>query len=337
MKRLEKLYFLIHGFCWACIAAHNATSQPNPQHQPYLVRERACGRAWYARLKALTDTEALMVVPFGPSPQATDLYTQAQAMLGDRFFLLDAADPLIPGFWTDHDPDYTLKLIGELGSAFTHQQYAWNKEELHTALHCQALCRQLAAFLAQRSYSYDANTVLSEAWGASFEGCVIKYSLNLRRMLGLANPIAIPYRLTVPDATFMLGVLESECLTLDNGLRCFLFNCGEEIIGLCTATSQSPADQPAWVRLSVPPEAFTVRSKQGTRLWPKPEEYHLPTAPAGCYEPPQQVVRYEDGWLYVPVNAGYVYRLAKAPAYIFFPQAMSYKEARVLATSAILV
>ncbi|MHB1355961.1 MAG: hypothetical protein ACYCZF_08290 [Anaerolineae bacterium] len=336
MKRLNKLYFLIHGFCWACIEANNTTSQPNPHHQPYLVREYTCSRAWCARLADLTDTQVLVVVPFGPSPQANDFYAQARAVLGDRYILLDAPDPLVPGFWADQDADYALMLMSELGSAFVHQQYAWNKEELHTALHCRALCRQFEALLAQRGYEYDAATVAVEAWGASFDGCVTKYTLNLRRMLGLDQPVDINYALTVPDAPFLLGIMDAECVLLDNGLRLYLFASGDQTIVLYTATSQALSDQPVYVQLQVPADLLSVRSKQGIRLWPEPEEYHLPTAPPGCYEPPQQVVRYEDGCLYIPVNAGYVYRLAKAPAYLFFPQTMPYSQARSIALSAVL-
>jgi hypothetical protein len=336
MKKLERLYFLVHGFCWACIAASNATGQPNPQHHPYLVREGACSRAWQERLADISDVEALVVVPFGPSSQANDFYTHAKTVLGDRYFLLDAPDPLAPGFWADQDAGYALKLTSELGSAFSSQQYDWNKEELHTALHCQALCRQLAIVLAERRYSYNADSVMSEAWGASFEGCVIKYSLNLRRMLGLANPIAINYSLTVPDASFMLDLMDGECVLLGEGLRLFLFRSDGQTVGLYTTASQALSDQPLWVKLAVPPDVLIVRSKQGIRLWPEPEVYHLPTAPPGCYEPPQQLVRYEDGCLYVPVNAGYVYRLAKAPAYIFFPQTIPYSEARSITLSAVL-
>jgi hypothetical protein len=336
LKKLERLYFLVHGFCWACIAASNATGQPNPQHHPYLVREGACSRAWQERLADMTDVEALVVVPFGPSPQANDFYTHAKTVLGDRYFLLDAPNPLSPGFWADQDADYALKLTSELGSAFSSHKYDWNKEELHTALHCQALCRQLAIVLAERRYSYNADSVMSEAWGASFEGCVIKYSLNLRRMLGLANPIAINYNLTVPDAPFMLPVVDGECHILESRLQLFLFTSGGQTIAVYTSTSSALSDQPAWVKITAAPDVLEVRSKQGIRLWPEPEEYHLPMAPRGCYEPPQQVVRYGDGYLYVPVNAGYVYRLAKAPAYLFFPQGYPYPEARVIAMSAVL-
>jgi hypothetical protein len=181
--------------------------------------------------------------------------------------------------------------------------------------------------LDERGYRLD-ETATAQAWGASFDGCVTKYSLIFRRLLGLKSAVEIVFGLTTPDAAFLLDIAECDTVLLNDKLRLFIFRLPEGAIALYTATSHSLADRPAMVRIDIDPGAVTVKSKQGIRLWPEPEPYHLPTAPAGCYEPPQQVVKLDNGALCVPVSAGFVYRLAKAPAYIFSPPDMPYDSFR---------
>jgi hypothetical protein len=171
--------------------------------------------------------------------------------------------------------------------------------------------------LSERGFALDETTVSAEGWGASFEGCVTKYTLNMRRLLRLSQAIQIRPEMTVPDTFFLLDAVGSETVPLEHGLRLYLFQLPDRWVALYTLTSHSLADDAACVRLDVDPDQIVVRSKQGIRLWPDPEPYHLTQAPEGCYEPPTQVVRYDEGRLCVPVSAGLVYRLAKAPAYIF--------------------
>ena len=227
--------------------------------------------------------------------------------------------------------------MAEFKSAFVQQKMRWNKEELSTALHCLACCRQLHVMLAERGYWFDEKEVSAESWGASFEGCVAKYTLTMRRMLNLSNVVEIDYGMTVPDAFFLLDATHAEWVLLDNRLRLFLFKVGNQAIALYTLTAHSLADQVSYVALPCDPQKVTVKSKQGIRLWPQPEVYALPSAPCGYYEPPQELVRFADGRLYAPVSAGFVYRLAKAPAYIFAPPDMPYAEFRGTLMSAELV
>ncbi|MHB9032002.1 MAG: hypothetical protein ACYC6L_03030 [Anaerolineae bacterium] len=329
MHQINRLIFLIHGFCWACITAAAGRQRPPGGWQAYLEREKVCSRGWYGRLAALPDDAALAAIPFGPSAAAFEFYTGAAAKLGDRFLLLDAPDCLTPQFWTD---DYLSPSVisAELGAAFTGQGYAWNKEELHTALHSQACCRQLSALLEQRGLSYEADDIVCEAWGASFEGCVTKYTAQIHRILGFAHSVDIIYDLTVPDAAFLLDAYDYRAIQLEDNLRLFIISNRERTYGLYASTSQSMADQPVRVNLPVGPEALVVRSKQGIRLWPDPEEYTIPGAPPGCGEAAQQVVQYCDGQLQVPVSAGYVYRLAKAPAFITSGLAVSSAELQAI-------
>ncbi len=93
-------------------------------------------------------------------------------------------------------------------------------------------------------------------------------------------------------------------------------------------------DQVSYIGLKINPKQVTVKSKQGIRLWPDSEEYSLPGAPAGYFEPPQELIKYKNDRLYIPVSSGFVYRLAKAPAYIFANPGMKYNELRDILTKA---
>ncbi|MCC7261912.1 MAG: hypothetical protein IT369_05230 [Candidatus Latescibacteria bacterium] len=333
MKQLRKIHLLIHGFCYAGMTGGGQALRAEDPLRPYLAREERCAAGWSSRLERLAEDEALVVIPAGQAGPAAEYYARAASLLGPRFFLLDTPDCLAPEFWAG-DAGYTRALLGELADALVHQHLDWNKEEVHTALHCRACCRQFAAMLGQRGYTFDPATVAAEAWGASFDGCVTKYTLGLRRMLGLADPVAITFDLTVPDAAFLLDARLRDCLRRDDGLYLFLFEHGDQIIGLYTFTAHSLADPPAYLRLAGIPAGISVSSKQGIRLWPEPEEYVLPTAPLGYYEPPQVVVTPAAGGVLVPVSAGLVYRLAKAPAYVFMPGGMPCAEARSLLMAA---
>jgi len=326
VKPLVEIYFLIHGFCYA-----GAEKGP-PRAQRYFARESVCVKRWYARLEAFPENAALAIIPAGRTGPAAAYYAAASLALGDRFFMLDAPDCHAEEFWSAGDPDGSL--LSEIRAALVYQRMAWNKEELYDALHAHACCRKLRAMLQERDFHFDRGTVRTEVWGESFDGCVTKYSLNLRRMLGLSEVVRIEFDLTVPDAFFLLDAALRDCVLLDGGVRLFLFEHESQFVGLYTMTEHSLANEPAYVTLPAEPGTFTVKSKQGIRLWPQPEEYVLRNVPEGYGEPPQVVVTHAADGLRIPVSAGVVYRLAKAPAYVFVPREMSYADARSILTSA---
>lgn len=293
MKRIDRLHFLVHGFCYAEISF----GSDDGRFKPYLERERVCAEQWRARLRAFAPSEALAVIPWpgqsrGPS---VDYLAFAASVLCDRCFVLDCAAPQPPA----------------VSSGDT------NREEYDTALHADACCRQLKQLLTERGYEFDPKTVSAEGWGASFEGCVTKYTLNIRRVLGLANAIAIPFELTVPDAVFLLDAVCVESALLQEDLRLFVFRKGDQWFALFTGTTETLGAPARRVRLEDGADHLIIQSKQGIRLWPDPEPYQLQDVPPEYQEPPQSVVKGERDHLDIPISAGYVYRLAKAPAYVF--------------------
>ena len=319
-RQIDKFYFLIHAFCYAEMMAEDKSDHRDSVLTPYYEREKRCADLWRAQVKKLSATEALVVIPWsgkanGPVHRFNAF---ADSLLGDRFFLLDRPDPYQPLFWQDcQDSTFAQTIVKELQDALVRQKEKWNKEELFTTLHAIRCCQQLVDLASQRKLHFDPATLQSEAWGASFEGCVTKYGLSIRRILKLRNPIAIAFDKTVPDALFLLNASLIEHPYINDHLQLFLFYCDAQLVAYYIRTTVSLAEEPAFVRIKAKAGEVTVLSKQGILLWPLGQEYHLPKAPMGHYEPPQVVVKSTDDGLLVPVSSGYVYRLAKAPAFIF--------------------
>ena len=339
MKTLDKLTFLIHPFCYAEIARRAASGELDKRSEAYLARENECAERWRTRVCEFSESEGLAIVPINAEPAGPTLeyHELASSVIGPRSFLLDGTGCNYQQFWSDQSDGFSQAVRLELEAFLASQGMSWNKEELHTTLHCVALARQLRDQIRDRGFSLDEATVLAEAWGASFEGCVTKYTLILRRMLRLSQTVDFSYGMTVPDAFFLLETMDAERHLLDDGLRLFLFRLRDHPVALFTLTSHFSADAPARVALKLPPNLVTVRSKQGHRLWPDPEANALPSAPFGYREDSQELVGCEDGVLQVPVTAGFVYRLAKAPAYIFASQELPYEEFRGALMAAELV
>lgn len=315
MHRLDRICFHIHGFCYAEIAAHSALAA---NYAPYLERETQCAAAWRARVRQMRSTEGLAIIPWPGASRGPgrDFGALAQSILGDRCFLLEADGDREEALRSAEEAKVDPGVLAGFRAAIDGSRSGRNQEELDTAFHALAVGAQLLALLAERGYAVDARTLEAEAWGASFEGCVTKYSLNLRRILGLAKVVEIPYHLTVPDASFLLGATQTECLRLGDGLRVFVFQADDQLMALYTATAYSLDDRAARVQVPLDPVETVVRSKQGIRLWPQPEAYLLKGVPSGYEEAPQQVVGVQGGGLVLPVSAGLVYRLARAPAFV---------------------
>ena len=294
-KKIDKIYFLIHSFCYADMACDKGEPDTNEIFSRYLAHEKNCALTWRSRLHELKDNEALVIIPWNnkKTGPVSDYNSSASSMLGDRCFILDCASPPDSAFWADTTFGFDEAVLNEFKSAYIFQQDRWNKEELYTSLHAVACCRQLDSMMKKRRYYYDKSTVTAESWGASFDGCVTKYSCSLQRILGLTNVIYINFKMTVPDAAFLLGDVNSECIILRNGLRLFIFKKGEQTFALYTTIAHSMENQVSYAGLKVNPKQLTVMSKQGIRLWPDSAEYCLQGAPVGYSEPPQELIKYK--------------------------------------------
>ena len=331
-KTLKRLTFLIHGLCYSemeykDVATGHRLGRALSLH---LEREIRCKQRWRQRISSFAPDEALCIMPWrhydshGP---CAAFEQWACSLLKDRCFILDAADSRKVEYWNGSKTQIQDDIYEDLRDAFLHQGESWNKEELVTSLLARACIHQFKTQLRQRSLNISPSSVRTEAWGASFEGCVTKFSLWFRRLLGLPKPIDIAFDMTVPD-DILLPATFVETLALDDKVRFFLFQVRDRWIAFCTATSISLADPPCYLSLAFDPKTVSVISKQGIPLWPKPQSYHLPGVEVGVYEPPQKLVYLNNGRLHLPLSSGYVYRLSKAPAYLCSAPRMPWKTFR---------
>lgn len=335
MTELNTLYFLIHGFCYGEMARGRSESEDS-RFGEYLAAEKRCSEKWRQAVLDMSEDYALVILPWshdsgGPAGEFEDFATRH---LGDRCFILDKTRIHEPAFWEGRSREFLTDVLSDIRSAFLGQGYDWNKEELDTALHSRSAAEQLTKMMDNRGFSIKPKELQAEARGASFEGCVIKYSCNLRRLLGLSNVIEIEFDKSVPDTHFLLRVGRWERIPLGDDLRLFLFDVDGRPVGIFVETKQSPSDPPSYVEIGMEPDGVTVMTKWEGEIWPGPVEEKTPGRGIGFYEPPQDLVGVVDGSLRVPVCAGMAYRLAKAPAFIFGPAGMSWQEFRDLMVKA---
>lgn len=335
MPSISRVHFLIHGFCYAEMAA--AGGLPDPL-APYLARETRCAVAWRTAVHAMAPADLLVVIPWpGTSRGPTrDFASLALAALGDRCLVLEAADgsaSTAAAVGAGVDP----AVAAAFAPTTRGDASRLNREELDTGRHGLALATQFLEMLRERRYDIDPRAVTSVAWGASFDGCVTKYSLYLRRLLGWRHPVAVAFDMTVPDARFAVDATQIEVLAVGECVRAFMLQAGAQYLALFVANGNSLADPAGQVAVPLDPRSTTVLSKQGLRLWPDPEPYLLRDVPAGYEEAPQQVVGVQVDRLIVPLSAGLVYRLARAPAYLVAGPDLSLGQFRARLLAATLV
>lgn len=70
---------------------------------------------------------------------------------------------------------------------------------------------------------YDLETVVTESWGESFDGCVAKYCSIFTTDLGLGKPMEQNFSMCVPDAAWALKVKFIEKVTLPSKIRFYVF------------------------------------------------------------------------------------------------------------------
>lgn len=314
------------------MANRKSSREEDPRFREYLAYETERSVSWRNAVSDMSSDWALAILPW-PHPAkgpAAEFEEFASELLGNRCFILNSPGCHEPSFWQDRNTGFLADVLSDLRDALVGQGYDWNKEEMDTALHSRVCVDQLLKMMDNRRFHVDISSAKGEAWGASFEGCVIKYSCNLRRLLGLSNVIEIEFDRTVPDTYFLLRTVWRERIEVNDRLRLFLFEMDGRPVGLFVATSQSLADRATYVDVPIDPDAVTVVSKWDGLLWPGPMEDETPERGIGLYEPPQELVTAVDGKLRVPVCAGMAYRLAKSPAYIFAPPDMVFEEFRDL-------
>lgn len=77
--------------------------------------------------------------------------------------------------------------------------------------------------LEAQGLTFDPQTVETEGWGESFDGCVAKYCAMFSKQLGLAKPIKQNFAMCVPDSILLLRASFIEQVTLPSKIRLYLF------------------------------------------------------------------------------------------------------------------
>jgi hypothetical protein len=150
------------------------------------------------------------------------------------------------------------------------------------------LTAEIRTHLADHDLTFDPETVTSELWGESFEGCVPGYGGAFAQYLGLARAPQMRFEMTVYDSRFLHQAHAPETLSIPGSdVEAWLFECHD---GTGAATFQ-PRRRAQWlderrVHLRLHDRRHQLCDKLGHTVWPeapwtkgKPEGEHDVSVP----------------------------------------------------------
>ncbi|MAE67575.1 MAG: hypothetical protein CMJ18_25235 [Phycisphaeraceae bacterium] len=117
----------------------------------------------------------------------------------------------------------------------------------------------------------DPETVTSELWGESFEGCVNGYGGAFAEHLELNQPPRMRFEMTVPDARFVHGSIRHEPIPIPGtDVEAWLFECHDRT----SAATFQPRRTAAWlderrVKVMLDDRRIQVCTKLGHTIWPE--------------------------------------------------------------------
>ena len=245
---------------------------PEVSFRTYLEYERKVLAKWNEAISRLGSNEALVLLPIGSSKSQRALEERAQNVLGARCVVVRATPSASGEFLPGVDNAFKAGVADDLMAAFQTRGYEWPAQDMKVAVFSRAYAREIESALREQGLAFDPETVRTEAWGESFEGCVTKWSNGIGAYLYLSNPIEKNFEMTVPDAPFILRSRFVECVPLANDVRLFLFEGREgHPIGLFLKASHRVWDRPFFVHLPADPQVFEVKKKMGKTIWPVEE------------------------------------------------------------------
>ena len=137
--------------------------------------------------------------------------------------------------------------------------------------------RQIRRQIAAQGLTFDPATVKTIIWGESFEGCAAGYGSAIASYLGLKTPTRFDYKMSVPDAPFLLKATFLQTVPIPaSDVEAYLFDLND---GRCAAFFRSTLT-PQWldhryINLLLDSEIFSVVTKQDAAVvWPQSK---LPT------------------------------------------------------------
>ena len=212
------------------------------------------------------------------------LYVEREEAVKERWLEALAGRPANTLFMQLGGPEYlreaAAKNLGEAAAFYPRTLFPENQD---LAEYYRRLAADFRAHVSAQDLQLDTQTVTSELWGESFEGCVPGYGGAFAEYLGLARPPRMRYEMTVYDSRFLCGARQWEVIPVpDSDVEAWLFECHD---GTGAAIFQSRL-KAQWidqrcVHLQLDDRRIQVCTKLGHTLWPpepwtkgKPEGVH---------------------------------------------------------------
>ncbi|MDP6124896.1 MAG: hypothetical protein QGH20_03980, partial [Candidatus Latescibacteria bacterium] len=216
--QIDTIFFLIHPLCYE---SHAEDPEFSSKYRHYIDYEKKIKERWLARIEEMASNEALVVGSPGCSMELEEFVVQR---LGHRGLVIRDVITHQPELWDTLLSDETKTALGkDLLSMYWKHEFQWKSDPLGQPIIARGWAERIKMEFGERGLVYDPDTVRTEGWGESFEGCVANYTRFLGTYLGLANPIEDEFEMTVPGAKILLTARFVERISIDSTVRLYLW------------------------------------------------------------------------------------------------------------------
>lgn len=169
-------------------------------------------------------------------------------------------------------PDYlreaAVKNLGEAAVFYPRTPFPENADLRE---YYRRLASDFHDHVLQHRLQLEVDTVTSELWGESFEGCVPGYGGAFAEYLGMERPPRMRFEMTVYDSRFLYGARRWEIIPIDGcDVETWLFECHDGT-GAAMFQSRLTAQwvDDRWVVLQLDDRRLQICTKNGHTLWPQ--------------------------------------------------------------------
>jgi len=285
-QQIDRIYFMVHPLIYE---SHAHEPEFAAKYQCYIDYEKKIKARWYEKMADMAPNEALVVF-MGPQQLEDDV----NSMLGRRGLVVRDVIVQQPELWDELlGPEAKMGLGRDLLATYWRNGFKWTSDVIDLqGVISRGWAERIKKTYAERNLIFAPETVQTEGWGESFEGCVANYVRHLGTYLGLAKPIEVNFEMTVPDARFLLTAEFLERIPLEHSVRLYLWKAADgRLIGYFHKGLAAIADPPLYAEFSRGDMEIELRSKQDELQWPTPDSDTQSTS----------------GQLKCPVPSGYVF------------------------------